>query len=76
MGNVRSFFLNYEDKVHLYYIQKDIPYGIKKSVLFIECTELNWNGKDANVLCVSILLKDTGWYLRVIGNIHNDECII
>ena len=45
------------------------------SVLFIECIELNWNGKDANGLCFYIFLKDIGWYLVVIGNLNNDELI-
>ena len=43
---------------------------------FIECTEINLKGPGANGFFVSILLKIIGWGLGVIGNIHNDECII
>ena len=39
------------------------------SVLFIECTEMDWKKTDSNFLCVSILLRNMGWYLGVIGNI-------
>ena len=45
----------------------------KTSIIIIEYTELNLNGKDANGLCVSIFFKGMGWYLGVIGNLHNDE---
>ena len=44
--------------------------------LFIEFTELNWNGKYEHGLCVYIFLKDMGWYLGVAGKINNYECII
>ena len=37
---------------------------------------MNWNGKDANGLCVSIFLKATVCYLGVIGKFHNYECLI
>ena len=45
-------------------------------LFFIECTELNWNGKDANGLCVYIFFKNIGWYLGVIRKLHNGECLI
>ena len=25
---------------------------------------------------ISVLIKDLGWYLRVIGKLHNEECLI
>ena len=53
----------------MFYLKK-IP------VLFTECTEMNWNVIYENELCASIFLNNMGWYLGVIGNIHNDECII
>ena len=37
---------------------------------------MNWERTDENVLSVSILLKNMGWYLCVIVKLHNDECII
>ena len=37
---------------------------------------MSWKTTDANGLCVSILLRNMGWYLGVIGNLHNDEGII
>ena len=37
---------------------------------------MNWRGTDANGLYVSIFLKKMGWYLGVIGKLHNDECLI
>ena len=37
---------------------------------------MNCKGTDANGFCVSILLKNLGCYLGVIGNLHNDECLI
>ena len=45
-------------------------------VLSIECTELNWNGKDAEILYVSIFFKDMGWYLGVTGKRHNHVYVI
>ena len=43
------------------------------SVLFIECTEMNWKTSDVNGLCVSIFLDKMGWLLGVKGRFHNDE---
>ena len=59
VGNSR--YLNFDDdgKPELYYIQKTMDN--KYYFLFIEFTELNWNGKYANVLCVSIFLKYMVW---------------
>ena len=37
---------------------------------------MNWKTSDVNGLCISIFLNRMGWYLVVIGNIHNDECLI
>ena len=37
---------------------------------------MNWKTTDATGLFVSIFLKNMIWYLGVIGNIHNDECLI
>ena len=48
----------------------------KKYFLFIDCTELNWGGKDANGLCVYIFFKNMGVYLGVIGKLHNYEGLI
>ena len=48
----------------------------KKYFLFIDCTELNWGGKDANGLCVSIFFKNMAWYLGVIWKVYYDECLI
>ena len=37
---------------------------------------MNWKRIDANFLCVSNFFRDVDWYLGVIGNLHNDECVI
>ena len=59
-----------------YFVSRKIFLMKKKSVLFIECTELNRNGKYANILCVSILIKYMGLYLGGIGKLHNKKCLI
>ena len=46
---------------------------IFKTVIFIECTELYFNETDSNGLCVSILLKNMGWYLINIRWCENYE---
>ena len=46
------------------------------SVLFVECTEMNWKHTDANGLCFLILLINMRWYLGFMGKLQNDECII
>ena len=74
-GIVRLFYFNDYGALELFYKQKIITCE-RKSFLFIGCTELDWNIKDTNVLCVSVLFKDMGWYLGVIGNLHNDSCRI
>ena len=56
--------------------KKMFPVKKTSSIIFIECTELNWNQNDANKWCDSIFLKCLVWYLGVIGNLHNDECLI
>ena len=65
-------------KLDIYYIIKRIYPVIKKdsSVIFIECTEMNQKTTYANGLWVSISLKNMRSYWGVIGNIHNNECII
>ena len=57
-------------------MQKKILPVKTNPVFFIKCTELTQNRKFANGLCFYIFYKDTGWYLGVIGNLHNDEFII
>ena len=42
------------------------------SVIFVEFTEIIWNKRDSNGFFVSILIKDTGWHLKVIGILHNE----
>ena len=37
---------------------------------------MTWKTSDVNGLCVSIFLKNMGWYLGVIGNLDNYECLI
>ena len=43
------------------------------SVIFIECTKMNRKTVDVNGFCISILLSKMGWYLGVIGKIHNND---
>ena len=50
--------------------------NIKICDIFIECTEIRWDKRDANGLCVSIFIKDMVRYLGDIGKLHNEECII
>ena len=58
------------------YIEKKIScYKNKSSVIFIECTEMDWKTSDVNGLCISIFLNNMGWYLGVIGKHHIDECL-
>ena len=37
---------------------------------------MNWKASDVNVLCTSVFSKKVGWYLGVIGELHNDECLM
>ena len=62
----------------MFNIKKKIPCYKEKnsSVVFIIYPEINWKKTVANGLCVSIFLKNIGWYLIVIGNLDNYECII
>ena len=78
MGNGRFFHLNNDGKLDLYCILKRIYPVIKnnRSVIFIECTEINWRYKYANGLCVSILLKKIVWYLSVIRKVQDNESLI
>ena len=53
--NYRSFYVNDDEKLELFYMQKKYRLGKNNnSVMFIECNELNWNGKEANGLRVYI----------------------
>ena len=48
MGNDIRFYFNDYGKLDLYYIFK-IRYPVIKTnslVIFVECTEMNWNHKD------------------------------
>ena len=56
VGNDRFFYLNDDGKLELFYMQKKTFPAEKQNnyVIFIEWTELNWNGKYGNGLCVSI----------------------
>ena len=36
---------------------------------------MNWKTSDVIGLCISIFLDNMGWFLVVIGKIHNDECL-
>ena len=35
-----------------------------------------WNKTDTNRLYVSVLFKDTGWYLVFVGRLHNEQFLI
>ena len=73
-----SFYFNGAGKKDLYYMLKR-RYPVIKNISyvpFIEHTEMNFKTIYANGLCVSIFLKNMGWHLGVIGNIHNYECLI
>ena len=72
------FYSNDDIKLDMYYISKRRYPVVKNnsSVLFIECTEINWETTDENIFFVSIFLKNMVWYLGVIVKFHNNECII
>ena len=72
------FCFNDDGKLDLYYILKIRDPVIKNNslVIFIECAEMNQKETDADGLCVSILLRNMGWYLVVIGKLTNHECLI
>ena len=72
------FYSNDDIKLDMYYISKRRYPVVKNnsSVLFIECTEINWETTDENSFFVSIFLKNMVWYLGVIVKFHNNECII
>ena len=78
VGNGRLFYFSGDGKIYLYYILKRRYPVIKKkpSVIFIECTRINWKHKYADSLCVSILLNNMVWHLVVIGNNQNNESLI
>ena len=77
MENGRFLYFNENGKLDPYYILKRRYPVIKKESLvpFIECAEMTWKTSDANGLRVSILLKNTGWYLGVIGKLDRNECL-
>ena len=75
--NDRLFYLDGDGTQELFCIpKKGTVFVYKDYVLFVEFTVLNWNRRDANDLCVSILLYYMGRYLEVIGKIHDDEYMI
>ena len=77
VGNGIFFYFNKDGKLDLYIlVKKKTPCSEKKSVLFIECTEMNWKTSDVNFLCLSVLLDMMGWFQGGIGKSHNDECLI
>ena len=76
--NGRLSIQNDDGKLDLYHTV-EIRYPVIKddsSVLFIECTDINRKTSYVIGLCISILLNNMGWYLGVIGKLHNDECLI
>ena len=77
VGNGIFFYFNEDGKLYLHVLVKNIYHILKTNslVLFIEFTEMNWKSSDVNVLCMSILLDKMGWFLGVIGKLHNDECL-
>ena len=46
------------------------------SVIWIKYTGLIFSKSDENGLGVYIFFKYIGWYLGVIGKLHNNECLI
>ena len=68
-----DFYLNENVKLDIFYISKIRCHVIKNnpSVLFIKCTEINWKTSVANILFISILLKNMGWDLGIIGKLDN-----
>ena len=78
VGNDRLFFFNHDDKLGIYYILKRrFPViKINSLVILIECTEMDLKHKDENGLCVSKFLNNMGWYLDVIGKLHNRAFLI
>ena len=76
-GNGILFYFNDDGKLEIFIVRKKIACEkINTFVLFIECTELNWNIKDSNGSCVYIFFKYMRWYLGVIGKPNKDECLI
>ena len=78
VGKGRLFYFNDDVKLELFYIHKKIvPVDkLNNYILFIECTKLYWNRKDANGLCVYILFKNMGWHLVLIGKPHSYKLLI
>ena len=77
VGNGRCSYFTEDGELDLYFIVKRrYPVFKTLSIIFIEWTEMNWEKSDVNGLCISILLDNMGWFLGVIGKLHNDECLI
>ena len=74
MGYGRFFHIIDDGKLKIFNMQK--KFHCRKTTIFIESTEIIWNGKDTNFLIVYILLKDMGWYLVVIENLQNNKYMI
>ena len=52
-------------------------FPVKTIPLLFSSNAFNLIGMEKmQMACVSIFFKDKGWYLGVIGNFHNYECII
>ena len=74
----RILSFNDDGKIYLYYILKRRYPVIKNNslVLFVERTGMNWKTSDVTGFCITILFNNMGWYLGVIGNLHNNEYLI
>ena len=78
VGNGLFFYFNDDGKIDIYVLVKEeIPCSkTNSSVIFIECTEINWKTPDINGLCITIFLDKMEWFLVVLGKLHNDECLM
>ena len=78
-GKWYIYYFNDNAKLYLYCILKRrYPVILKKKFInvFIECTEMTLKISDANVLCVSIFLRNIWCWLGAIGNLDNNEFLI
>ena len=66
VGNGKFFCFDYGSKLDIDYIFIKKLLFKKNQFVFVEFTGFNCNRKYANGLCVSILVKNMGWYLEVI----------
>ena len=78
VGGRNLFYFNEVVKIQLLHVQKQrlTVENEYTSVLLIGLTEITWNKIYSNQLCVSIFIKDIGFYLGVIVRLHNEECHI